>query len=1038
MRPSYFVWGSCFAGLLLVATPPPAMSTNLKVNGARDFAQAASTSSNATSVAIPGPLRSFLRMSGISVEIPPQNVLPELAQSVLLQGYESGSPTEFLILLRRYVVQAEELNSMATMTRGEIRVNGCKDWGPLLQILGYKVQGDCGKATMALITYDPERAFLTVNSGFPLVDLEQALQRDVPFTYPYRGTAVPVIFSVPDWTGLRTQKPQDSKDVLGMLLYQSDVARLYWGLSRIEAETRLAMKNEIGLEKLLHLAPVLDLYGRQICIRQGRVVVPGGMKAEKNWHQLVGANPGTPKEFIQELLTKDHGWLAAYYDAMARASLSQQEHFAEGQRLKRYYAAFRSPGTTGLGESAVRLAYRPAPGLLALVAQMRWDEQGNPYVPGDLDAWTEVLRPISVSKLMLNLNRHLETGGAERLAEKMFVFSRLETEGSPLEAYLCLGELDRRRGASRRLSSSAVELLGKKYADFSDQYLIFLEFPELSEDSMARFLSTAEALGKIPDHTVRGNAMGIFQANIGLWQIAGRQRQIERSQLNASWQAVIKPFVGVTTDRHLVAAGRSSTEQVFRAATGKTNVTQEGLIELLAGPHQMSAEGQKIHQEMAEKIRTVMQDQRLVSIDTLYALDDGLKDEDQLSKNRSKMVALAGQLREFEMPQPIFTNSERVEWAEGTYNNRHTEIQMKTDLAKVIQSNPTPKQLEGARGRLATFLRDTLVGMNYAYYEPPGSQMLHNNPLLVRSHDFSGDTVMGVHRLWQAPQLYGAGSPAGGGAHLIGSLADLPYTLAAAEQDFIAPDHVQALIWQVFVPQLLSNASVPRWWNVNRDELHAVALYQRAGEELMAAAAKDEKLRGEVLSVFSDRLFPDQLAGLEQGLREGEGSQLVVGISPADCFHLTAAFRQKYAADLDAASPAARELNALHQAKPDKLDANRLSRDFGVVHPVFEQTYGLDLVSMRPFPALEGKFARLMSECWESGNLYWARLADEKGYEPVLLNRVVPELTRRMVERIYANDLEDWAAALRAMYEAGAEFREGKLAMEAESAVSGN
>jgi hypothetical protein len=153
---------------------------------------------------------------------------------------------------------------------------------------------------------------------------------------------------------------------------------------------------------------------------------------------------------------------------------------------------------------------------------------------------------------------------------------------------------------------------------------------------------------------------------------------------------------------------------------------------------------------------------------------------------------------------------------------------------------------------------------------------------------------------------------------------------------------------------------------------------------------------------------------------------------------LTAAFRQKYGADLDAASPAARELNALYQTKPDEVNANRLSRDFGVVHPVFEQTYGLDLVSMRPFPALEGKFARLMSECWESGNLYWARLADEKEYEPVVLNRVVPELTRRMVERIYANDLEDWAAALRAMYEAGAEFREGKLAMAAESAASGN
>ena len=155
---------------------------------------------------------------------------------------------------------------------------------------------------------------------------------------------------------------------------------------------------------------------------------------------------------------------------------------------------------------------------------------------------------------------------------------------------------------------------------------------------------------------------------------------------------------------------------------------------------------------------------------------------------------------------------------------------------------PLARQREEARGQLATFLRDTLVGMNYAYYEPPGSQVLHHNPLFVRSHDFSGDTVIGVEQLWQSAELFGAGSPAGGGAHLIGSLADLPYVLAEAEQDFIAPDHVQALIWKQFVPGLLSSAIVPRWWDVSQNELHAVALYQRAGEELLTASCRGHRV----------------------------------------------------------------------------------------------------------------------------------------------------------------------------------------------------
>ena len=82
------------------------------------------------------------------------------------------------------------------------------------------------------------------------------------------------------------------------------------------------------------------------------------------------------------------------------------------------------------------------------------------------------------------------------------------------------------------------------------------------------------------------------------------------------------------------------------------------------------------------------------------------------------------------------------------------------------------------------------------------------NPLFVRSHDFSGDTVAGVEQVWQASQLFGEGSPAGGGAHLVGSLADLPYVLAEVEQDFIAPENVQALIWRELVPGSLDQRNL--------------------------------------------------------------------------------------------------------------------------------------------------------------------------------------------------------------------------------------
>jgi hypothetical protein len=106
----------------------------------------------------------------------------------------------------------------------------------------------------------------------------------------------------------------------------------------------------------------------------------------------------------------------------------------------------------------------------------------------------------------------------------------------------------------------------------------------------------------------------------------------------------------------------------------------------------------------------------------------------------------------------------------------------------------------------------------------------------------------------------------------------------------------------------------------------------------------------------------------------------------------------------------------------------RLSRDFGVPHPILAQTDAPELISLKPFPAFAGYSSRLMAESWDSNNLYWARLVDEMGLPPAMLNRVVPELTRQMVGNIFATDFEDWQALLRAMRETGKEFREGKIA----------
>ena len=100
-------------------------SISLAESGTRSPGTNASRA-EADSIEIPGPLRSFLRMAGISQEVAPDQVLSMLARNVSLYGYSGGSQKEYLILLDRYVHQAREIERLAD-SQGVIHVSGCID-----------------------------------------------------------------------------------------------------------------------------------------------------------------------------------------------------------------------------------------------------------------------------------------------------------------------------------------------------------------------------------------------------------------------------------------------------------------------------------------------------------------------------------------------------------------------------------------------------------------------------------------------------------------------------------------------------------------------------------------------------------------------------------------------------------------------------------------------------------------------------------------------------------------------------------------------
>jgi hypothetical protein len=678
--------------------------------------------------------------------------------------------------------------------------------------------------------------------------------------------------------------------------------------------------------------------------------------------------------------------------------------------------------------------------LLLFFTRLEWQSNGDIALPGDMSIWRDIISRQSRSGTFRDVARRapvLDT--PERLLEVLVTASHVETDSGPLQLYLALCAINDGRPPSQQLSGDTVKLLAANFGRFKNWYPIFSEFPSLDDSSISAFIDAAGRVDKIQDAALHANALGAFQADIGLWQVFARQGQIPASAISASWKAAIHPFTAVSSSEQLFDAARGSLGATLTAVAGSADLTQDQIVDLLAGPPQDNPTARRVHQELARRIRSVLEDQRLVSLDTLYGLYDGLHQMAHGATVGDALIQLAGNLREFEMPQPIFTEGEKTTWSPLIYTSRHAELQVRTDLTSVIRTPGSAPQLEAARGRLTPFLRDTLVGLNYAYYEPPGAQVLHNNPLFVRSHDFATVSVEGMRETWGSPELIGIGVTAGGGAYLMGSLADLPYALASVEEDFIAPENVQALIWKETVPQLLVGSVLPRWWNISAAELHAATLYQRAGEELLAASVNNPDLRQKVVAILADRMASGHLQVIESASHDSDAAaSLTAQFLPSNTFYLAAEYRRLYPDQAAAMGSAGRELDDLVRRSPADTSPERLSRDFGVPHPAMEQTNSCSLVNAGLFPVSDGYTSRLFGESWESSNLYWARLADEMGYSPVMLNLLAPELTRHMVIKIFATNIDDWSALLRAMHETGDEFRSGRIIVQSVQAANTN
>ena len=340
---------------------------------------------------VPGTLNSFRRMAALSTDMAVEETLPSLGRTIFTGGYHASrgsgalEPTEFLKLLKQYLTQARELEVFAG-DDNTIDVPVCEsaETAQLLKIIGYRLRGECGPDAV-LETVNPSRAFLAIDSAFPLADLELAFRRGEEFHYPFGPTLLPVLFGRDYWFGAA----KGAKDnFLDTFIEDPGLARLYIAMHNLHRPTAEALRETVPVERLKDYAPVLDFFGAMFEVREGRAVVAGGARAERAWERLTDTPADQGGRFFQRLIELDDGWMAAFYDALARVQgEAARAYFLDPQRIERFYAAVRGKVTS---PGPARPIFRASADLLLLSSRLDFGSDGRPRIPGGVAPWRDL------------------------------------------------------------------------------------------------------------------------------------------------------------------------------------------------------------------------------------------------------------------------------------------------------------------------------------------------------------------------------------------------------------------------------------------------------------------------------------------------------------------------------------------------------------------------------------------------------------------------------------------------------------------------
>jgi tetratricopeptide (TPR) repeat protein len=891
--------------------------------------------------------------------------------------------------------------------------NSRHDTEKVLNILGIKLRAKKGEVEVKRGEKKKQAIKQETASALALdeVGIQETLEDGKPYELEFRDEWAPVYPSEKFWRETFYPNQKDPGGLATALVSVPKLAEFYVGVNSLDPKVLEALLRFLPLrylyDKYSHL---LYLYAPALAMQGGHAAVPGGVRAEPVWAELVGASPSDPSHFFRALLDRDDGKLLAFFFALSGLDVPHQAFFeANVSRTREFYKLFtNSPEVHHLSSLAIHES--PLSGFLRSVPL---DSEGHLDFPGSPTVWTLAAGRSSSEKHIEKLVEKASKAAPPQVEDYVLVRlaqTRYHDKGSvrhtELENFLAVSRIDAHR--PQPMDERSALILAQRYNDYPGAYAYFTDLTILAASDFTQFFS---AVDHIRSHPLVAANFQLGELNSLIeWICLIRRRQAVGDDVAARlFRYVCERFTSANDNADYADASLNAARAILAGCNpGKGPGSPDDQIRTcLAGAN--AAQPSSLR---GREFQGVLDRQNAPRLAVLFTVFDALK---KLSASPSTLSEIStirtnvASLPRLELPKKMKVSKKEKEALTSYDLARDTKL-VKELGEKASKRKANPKAIQKIcqelLARLQPQITVALAGPVYAYFLRPTDLVISEDSLLLRKHryfDFvspagvRGETIpeSRFHAEGQGAGSYFEGSfalfgPAAGNAVAAGWKVGGSSTTDAAAAQIAA---IRSTTWESFKEadqRLLGlRVTMAREW-----------IFESARRPEVFQALNDETIGLLSLSRRADLL---------NGITARDWRKAQDSVTLADLLALGGRYLDHFKSD-PWPSPVAVRLRAVAAVN----DGSHL----GILGPVRYSIFGCSHPHLLPdAPYEEYERHMLLADIAERSaefKLSLAFLADKLGVEPIALASVAEPLAAKAFRSAQLTDGRDWRSLLAA------------------------